>query len=76
MFIDATYEGDLMAAAGVSFTVGREANATYGETLNGVQTARATKHQFDYPVDPYVIPGDPSSGLLPRIQTEPPGERR
>ena len=37
MFIDATYEGDLMAAAGVSFHVGREANAVYGETLNGVE---------------------------------------
>ena len=42
MFIDATYEGDLMAAAGVTYHVGREANAEYGETLNGVQTANAT----------------------------------
>jgi hypothetical protein len=74
MFIDATYEGDLMAAAGVSFTVGRESNAQYGETLNGVQKARAVSHQFESPVDPYVVPGDPSSGLLPRIQTEDPGE--
>ncbi|RUL81771.1 FAD-dependent oxidoreductase [Tautonia sociabilis] len=73
-FIDATYEGDLMAAAGVSYTVGRESNATYGETLNGVQTARAVSHQFDFPVDPYVVPGDPSSGLLPRIHPGPPGE--
>ena len=46
MFIDATYEGDLMAAAGVTYTVGREANKQYGETLNGVQVARADKHQF------------------------------
>ncbi len=37
MFIDATYEGDLMAKAGVSYHVGREANSVYGETLNGVQ---------------------------------------
>lgn len=73
VFIDATYEGDLMAAAGVPFTVGREANSQYGETLNGVQTARATKHQFDHPIDPYVVPGDPSSGLLPRIHAEDPG---
>jgi hypothetical protein len=72
-FIDATYEGDLMAAAGVSYTVGREANAKYGETLNGVQTRRAVSHQFDMPVDPYVKPGDPSSGLLPRIHPGPPG---
>ena len=74
VFIDATYEGDLMAAAGVSYTVGRESNETYGETLNGVQTARARHHQFDRPVDPYVVPGDPSSGLLPRIHEGPPGE--
>jgi hypothetical protein len=67
LFIDATYEGDLMAAAGVSYTVGREGNATYSETLNGVQTASAVHHQFVKPVDPYVAPGDPSSGLLPGI---------
>jgi hypothetical protein len=67
MFIDATYEGDLMAKAGVSFTVGREANLQYGETLNGIQ-AETPKHQFTVPVDPYVQPGDPGSGLLPFIQ--------
>ena len=75
IFMDATYEGDLLAAAGVSFTVGREANAQYGETLNGVQIRNARKHQFTKPVDPYVIPGDPKSGLLPRIQPGPPGEQ-
>ncbi len=74
IFIDATYEGDLMAAATVSYTVGRESNATYGETLNGVQTKRALKHQFDFPVDPYVVPGNPSSGLLPRVHPGSPGE--
>jgi len=67
MFMDATYEGDLMAAAGVSFTVGREANSQYGETLNGVQPGHRG-HNFDFAVDPYVVAGDPSSGLLPRIQ--------
>ena len=46
MFVDATYEGDLLAKAGVSYTVGREANSQYGETLNGVQTKNATKHQL------------------------------
>ncbi|HVJ87328.1 MAG TPA: FAD-dependent oxidoreductase [Caulifigura sp.] len=71
MFIDATYEGDLMALAGVSYTVGREANKQYGETLNGVQVARADKHQFVKPVDPYVKPGDKASGLLPGINTNP-----
>ncbi|MDB6068835.1 MAG: hypothetical protein JWL81_6 [Verrucomicrobiales bacterium] len=73
VFIDATYEGDLMAKAGVSYHVGREANSVYGETLNGVQTARATKHQFVRDVDPYKIPGDPQSGVLPGIQTDPAG---
>lgn len=67
MFIDATYEGDLMAKAGVSYTVGRESNAQYGETLNGVR-AETKYHQFKVAVDPYVRPGDPSSGLLPYIQ--------
>jgi hypothetical protein len=67
MFIDATYEGDLLAKAGVSYTIGREANTTYGETLNGVR-AETPKHQFTVPVDPYVKPGDPTSGLLPFIQ--------
>lgn len=68
MFIDASYEGDLMAAAKVSYAVGREANATYGETLNGVR-AQTPKHQFVVPVDPYKTPGDPNSGLLPFIQS-------
>lgn len=67
MFIDATYEGDLMAQAGVSYTVGREANAKYGETLNGIR-AQTPHHQFTVPVDPYVKPGDPRSGPLPFIQ--------
>jgi len=75
MFIDTTYEGDLMAAAGVSYTVGRESNEQYGEILNGVQTARNIhNHRFPKPVDPYRTPGDPSSGLLPGIHPGPPGE--
>lgn len=65
MFIDATYEGDLMARAGVRYTVGREGNSTYGETINGMQIH--PKHQFDYTVDPYRIEGAPGSGLLPGI---------
>lgn len=72
VFIDATYEGDLMAGAGVSFTVGREANATYGETLNGVQLANSINHQFTLDIDPYRVKGDPKSGLLPRISPIPP----
>jgi len=68
MFVDATYEGDLMAAAGVSYVVGRESNATYGETLNGIQTAQAKHHQFMEGVSPYVKPDDPASGLLPNVE--------
>jgi FAD dependent oxidoreductase len=73
MFLDATYEGDLLAAAGVAYHVGRESNATYGETLNGVQVRQATHHQFVKKIDPYVRPGDPSSGLVPRVHAGPPG---
>jgi hypothetical protein len=73
VFIDATYEGDLMAKAGVAYHVGREANAVYGETLNGVQTSQAHFHQFTKKVDPYVKTGDPASGLLPGINADGPG---
>ncbi|WP_442485002.1 FAD-dependent oxidoreductase [Aeoliella sp. SH292] len=71
-FIDATYEGDLMAAAGVSYTVGRESNATYGETLNGIQ-AGLNKNQLPSGIDPYVVPGNPASGLLPGVNPSPGG---
>jgi hypothetical protein len=68
MFIDATYEGDLMAAAGVSYHVGRESNGTYNETCNGVQYERFKKgHQLNEGIDPYRIKGRPESGLLPGI---------
>lgn len=85
MFIDATYEGDLMASAGVSFRVGRESNKEYGETLNGVQankvslTLRKTisnnsnHHNFIDGVDPYIVKGNPASGLLPFITKGAPG---
>ena len=74
MFIDATYEGDLMAKAGVSYAVGREANDRYGETINGVQKRLAKFHIFKPGVDPYVKPGDPSSGLLPGVHGGEPGQ--
>jgi hypothetical protein len=78
MFIDATYEGDLMAAAGVDYHVGREANSVYGEQWNGIQVGVLHhRHHFGAvkeKISPYVVPGDPSSGVLPRISTEPPGE--
>ncbi|RIJ49997.1 FAD-dependent oxidoreductase [Maribellus luteus] len=79
VFIDATYEGDLMASAGVSYAVGRESNSKYGESLNGVQSSdtsrtftgvlsiNARNHNLVKGVDPYIIPGDASSGLLPGI---------
>ena len=86
MFIDATYEGDLMASAGVSYTVGRESNKQYGETLNGVHTAdtartmtnrpsrNAINHNFVRGVDPYREKGNPASGLLPFIDPKGPGK--
>lgn len=79
MFIDATYEGDLMAAAGVSYSVGRESNKAYGESLNGVQANKINRtlswtisrngynHNFADGVDPYIVKGEPNSGLLPYI---------
>lgn len=93
MFIDTTYEGDLMAAAGVSFTLMREGNAEYGEQYNGIYYAEKyrprTNHlkprangrvpggqgvwDRDFPLDPYVVKGDPASGLLPLINEGEPG---
>ncbi len=61
-FIDCTYEGDLMARAGVTYVVGREDNKVYGEDHNGVQMQHL--HQFVDNVDPYVEKGNPASGLL------------
>ncbi|GAA4402772.1 hypothetical protein GCM10023187_18210 [Nibrella viscosa] len=76
MFIDATYEGDLMAAAGVKYHVGREANSVYGETWNGVQPdARHHGHFFKAQISPYKVPGDPKSGLLPEVSATGPGEK-
>ncbi|TDU73065.1 FAD dependent oxidoreductase [Prosthecobacter fusiformis] len=94
MFLDTTYEGDLMAKAGVSYTLMREGNAKYGETYNGIyydekyiprtghlqpgETGRVTGGQGvwdrDFPLDPYVVKGDPKSGLLPLIQEGEPGK--
>jgi hypothetical protein len=86
IFIDATYEGDLMAAAKVSYTVGREANKQYGETLNGVHTPDTARtltnrlgrnsinHNFVHGVDPYIEKGNPKSGLLPFINPKGPGK--
>ena len=75
MFVDASYEGDLMASSGVSYHVGREANNVYDEEWNGIQTGVLHHaHHFKSDISPYVIPGDPSSGLLPLISAEDPGE--
>ena len=62
VYIDCSYEGDLMAKAGVSYAIGRESNELYGETYNGVQLLDG--HQFQENIDPYIVPGDTSSGLL------------
>lgn len=72
VFIDATIEGDLVAAAGVPVTWGREANSLYGETKNGIR-GETTHAQFAVRVDPYRVPGDPKSGLIATIQDEPLG---
>jgi len=78
MFIDATYEGDLMAATGVEYHVGREAQSTYGEQWNGVQIGVLHhKHHFGAvkePISAYVVPGDPKSGVVARVSAAPPGE--
>jgi hypothetical protein len=67
MFIDASYEGDVLPLAGVTSTWGRESRTAYGERFAGVQKRAGVEHQFRLPVDPYVKPGDASSGLLPEI---------
>ena len=72
VFIDASYEGDVMAKAGVSHIVGREANARYGETLNG--TFPFTPAPFPR-ISPYIVTGDPKSGLLPRVEPRPPAPK-
>ena len=69
VFIDASYEGDVMALANVSYTVGRESAAQYGESLAGVSGV----HRFPG-ISPYNIENDPSSGLLPFIDTKPLGK--
>lgn len=73
MFIDASYEGDLLPGAGVSFAVGREPNSAYEEDYNGIQATRATKNQLRDGVDPYVVKGNPASGLLPGVNAGPGG---
>jgi len=85
MFMDCSYEGDLMAASGVSYTVGRESNSQYGESLNGVQannvsltlhkkaSMNSIHHNFIDGVSPYLIKDDPRSGLLPFVSPDKPG---
>ena len=78
VFMDATYEGDLIAAAGIDYHVGREGRDVYGEEFNGVQTGVLHHaHHFGNlpPIDPYRIPGDPKSGVIAKVSTDPPGEK-
>lgn len=74
VFIDASYEGDVMAIAGISYTTGREANSKYGETYNGIQTKNAKGNQLSLGIDPYVEKGNSDSGLLPQINPSAGGE--
>lgn len=72
VFMDTTYEGDLMARAGVAHVAGREANAEFGERLNGIQIgAGSSPHNFQWKVDPYVVPGDPKSGVIEGVDPTP-----
>lgn len=71
VFVDASYEGDLLAAAGVTYTLGREASTVHDESAAGVQ--HSINHQFQRLVDPHVVPGRPASGLLPGISADPYG---
>ena len=76
MFVDSTYEGDLLAAANVSYCVGREPVAAYGEPLGGQWQPLSWKNVYQFcglPVSPFVVADDPASGLLPEIATEAPG---
>ncbi|MGS2763005.1 FAD-dependent oxidoreductase [Sinomicrobium sp. M5D2P9] len=77
VFIDATYEGDLMASAGVSYTVGRESCDTYKEQWNGIQPEvfHHSHHFGNFGISPYKVPGNPESGLLKGISPEAPGEK-
>src|SRR4029079_18066025 len=72
VFIDGSYEGDLMSRAGVKYIVGREANSQYRETLNGAFPF--TSPSFPK-ISPYIVAGDPKSGLLPRVEPKPPGPK-
>jgi hypothetical protein len=78
MFIDATYEGRPDGGSWRGLPVGREATSMYGENWNGVQTGVLHhRHHFSVlkqKISPHVIPGDPKSGVLPRISTAQPGE--
>ncbi|HRJ73434.1 MAG TPA: FAD-dependent oxidoreductase, partial [Terrimicrobiaceae bacterium] len=69
MFLDAGYEGDLLAAAGVASIIGREANAQHGESQNGIRS----ENELPDGIDPYRTPGDPASGLLARVNPHPGG---
>lgn len=74
MYIDATYEGDLMAGSGVSYFVGREGNEVYGETMNGILPGKYV-HKSKVKIDPYRVEGDPASGLLPFVEAGVPGKK-
>ena len=77
IFVDTTYEGDLFAAAGVSYHVGREPSATYGESVGGQWQKLSYLDVYQFcrlPISPYVVPDDPDSGLLPEISSDPAGK--
>lgn len=73
IFLDASYEGDLMKQSGVSYFIGRESNAVYNETMNGVLPNKNVKKSA-VKIDPYLIEGDKTSGLLPFVEEKQPGD--
>jgi len=73
VFIDATYEGDLMAAASVSYTIGREGRSCYGESLAGRVELLPGSHQFNLPVSPW-RDGKLLPGITPQEELVPVGE--
>lgn len=69
MFIDASYEGDLLARAGISYTVGRESNLQYGETYNGIRINYDQGKDLTK-ISPYIKEGNAKSGTLPYVTAQ------
>ncbi|KAK5688049.1 hypothetical protein LTS10_000027 [Elasticomyces elasticus] len=69
VFVEATYEGDLLAASDIPWTIGRESSSTYNESLAGIR-GETLYRQIEVDIDPHRNAGEPSSGLLYGISDE------